>query len=112
MRAGHLRHRLTFETKSTAQDSFGGEQDVWSASFEVWGSVQPLRGREFLESDQQQAAVSHKVRIRYRAGVVPTMRIKVVLDSRDPFYLQINDVIEPFVKGSEIELMCTEFVEN
>ena len=72
----------------------------------------PRRGREYLEGKQQQAAISHRVRIRYRSGVKPTMRIKFDLDSRDARYLEIVDVIEPYVRGTEMQLMCTEHVED
>ena len=111
MRAGFLRHRLEFQDKSVARDAYGAETITWGESFTVWGSVEPYLGREYLQAKQQQAEVSHRVRIRYRSGVKPTMRIKVDLDSRDAFYLQIMNVIEPFVHGTDLQLMCREEIE-
>lgn len=112
MRAGYLRHRLEFQDKAVSRDGYGAEVVSWGESFTVWGSVEPYMGREYLQAKQQQAEVSHRVRIRYRPNVKPTMRIKVDLDSRDAFYLEIVNVIEPFVRGTDLQLMCREAVET
>jgi len=113
MRAGYLRHRLTFQTRTKTQDAYGAEAVTpWTDTFTVWGSVEPFMGREYLDSRQRQAEVSHRVRIRYRSGVLTTMRIKYDLDSRAPAYLQIESVIEPYIRGTEMQLMCKEYVET
>ena len=75
MRAGALRHRVTLKTKSVSRDTFGEEDVTWTTTATVWGSVEPLRGREYMEAKQGQADVSHRVIVRYRASVVPTMRL-------------------------------------
>ena len=65
MRAGFLRHRLALKTKTVSRDTFGEEDVTWTTSATVWGSVEPLRGREYMEARQGQADVSHRVVIRY-----------------------------------------------
>lgn len=113
MQGGNLRHRLTFQTRTTTQDAYGGEQVApWTDAFTVWGSIQPLRGREYMDAMQQQADVSHRVIIRYRAGVKPTMRIKHKLDSRSARYLEVVSVIESYIRGRSMELMCREAVDE
>lgn len=112
MRAGRLRHRLTFQDKTVSRDGYGAEDITWTDSFTVWGSVEPLMAREYLDQRQQQAEVTHRVRIRYRSGVKPSMRIQFDLDSRDAQYLEIESIIEPYVRGTEMQLMCVEYRED
>lgn len=65
MRAGKLRHRVTFEVKSAEQNA-GGEQVVtWTPVATVWGSVEYGRGREYRASDGEQAQMEVKVTTRY-----------------------------------------------
>ena len=106
MRAGFLRHRLALKAKSVSRDTFGEEDVTWTTSATVWGSVEPLRGREYMEARQGQADVSHRVVIRYRTGVVPTMRVYL----EDGRALEIDGVINRLERDEMLELMCRELV--
>ena len=106
MRAGWLRHRVTLKTKSVSRDSFGEEDITWSTTATVWGSVEPLRGREYMEAQQGQADVSHRVTIRYRTGVVPTMRVYL----EDGRAFEVESAINRLERDEQIELMCRELV--
>lgn len=106
MRAGFLRHRLALQAKSVSRDTFGEEDVTWTTWATVWGSVEPLRGREYMEARQGQADVSHRVVIRYRAGVAPTMRIAL----EDGRKLQIESVINRLERDEMLELMCKELI--
>ena len=106
MRAGFLRHRLTLKTKNVARDTFGEEDVTWTTSATVWGSVEPLRGREYMEARQGQADVSHRIVIRYRAAVVPTMRVYL----EDGRAFEVESAINRLERDEQIELMCRELV--
>jgi SPP1 family predicted phage head-tail adaptor len=110
MRAGVLRNRLTFQTRTKTQDTFGAEAVTpWADAFTLWGSVEPILGREYIALRQQQVDVTHRVRVRRRAGIKEAMRIKIDMDSRDPLYLHIESIIEPYIRGIEVQLMCREY---
>ena len=112
MRAGHLRHRLTFQTASIARDAYGEADKTWSDTFTVWGSVIPVRAREYQEGRQLQADVTHRVKVRYRSGINTEMRIKHDLDSRTAVYYEIlHPPIEPYIRGMEVEILCKQQVE-
>jgi len=49
----------------------------WETFTEFFASVEPLRGREFWDSQQVQAEVTHTIRTYYVPGVTPQMRAKV-----------------------------------
>lgn len=76
MRAGTLRHRLTFQTRSSAQTASLDQVETYTDSFTVWGSVSPLSGKETVASDAIRNEGTHQVRIRYREGVLGSMRIR------------------------------------
>lgn len=66
MRAGDLRHRVTFQARSKAEDSFGERLNDWSDLFASWAQISPLSGRELLAAQAVQADVTHQVTVRYR----------------------------------------------
>jgi len=77
MRAGKLRHRITIQSPGITQDLVtGAVSDNWET---VWGnvpaSVEPLSMRDLTASQSAQSELSARIVIRYRTGVLPTMRI-------------------------------------
>ncbi len=105
MRIGELRHRVTIQQKSVTQDTYGAAVETWTALAMVWASVEPLQGKEYFSSQQMVAQVDHRIRIRYRAGITPAMRL--VWGSRT---FDIQAVIEPETRQRELQLMCREVV--
>lgn len=103
MRAGQLRHRVTLQSKSVVQNTFGEETITWTDTATIWAAVEPLRGREFLEARQDQAEVSTRIRMRYRSGVAPEMR--AVFGSHT---YNIQAVIHLEERQRELHLMCSE----
>lgn len=72
---GTLRHRVLIQQQVTTRDSDGIEQTAWVDVATVWASVEPLSAREFIQSGQTQAAVTARITMRYREGMLPTMRL-------------------------------------
>jgi SPP1 family predicted phage head-tail adaptor len=103
MRPGKLRHRIIIQSLQKVDDGGGGYTEDWVNIGNVWASVQPLQGRELFQAQQVQAELSHKVRIRYREGIVPSMR--VVFNNR---IMEIQSVINIDEANREIELLCIE----
>lgn len=77
MRAGKLRHRITFQSPGTTQDPVTGEMvQGWATVWDkVPASVEPLSVKDFIASSAAQSALSARIMIRYRTGVLPSMRI-------------------------------------
>ena len=107
MEAGRLRHRVTIQEKVVTRDTFGEEVITWTDVATVWGSVEPMRGREFMEGRQVEAEVSTRIRIRYFPdGVEPEDRV-----SYDGRVFDILAVIEVEERHREMQLMCREIDE-
>ena len=105
MRIGDLRHRVTIEKKIVTIDAYGDEVVSWAEVATVWAAVEPLSGREFLEGRRQENEINHRIRIRYRQGLTPSMRVVW-----GPRAFDIESVIERESRRREMWLMCREIV--
>lgn len=75
VKAGRLRHRITIQEQQQTQDPETGAIIVtWVTIATVWGSVEPLSVREFIQSQATQSEVTARITIRYRAGLNASMR--------------------------------------
>jgi len=110
MRAGRMRHRVTVQNNAKTQDAAGAKVDNWTDQFTVWASIEPLKGEEYLAGRAQAQKVTHRVEMRYRSGVTAEKRLKFVDRESVTRYLEIEDVIEPFIRGTDLKLMCREMV--
>ena len=110
MRAGKLRHRITIQQYAlgSPQRNASGELDgSWTAYLTVSASVDPVSGREPWLAQAHLSEVSHKVHIRYRAGITHDMR--VLYGSR---VFEIKAVLNFEERNRELLLLCTEGVSN
>lgn len=107
MEAGKLGHRITIQQATVAQDAYGEPVKTWGTLATVWAAVEPLIGREYLAVQQIQSAVSVRVRIRYRSGITPLMRVQWV-DSGTTRIFDIESVQEVRTERRELILMCKD----
>lgn len=103
MEAGALRHRVAIQEPVEARNSYNEVIVTWALVAVVWAWVAPLSGREFFAAEHVQSEITHRVRLRYRAGITPEMR--VVMNGR---VLMIQSVIDRGERRRELELMCKE----
>lgn len=105
MRAGTLRHRITLERRTDATGTAGGVKAVWDpVPFAVaWAEVTPLQGRELEAARGMQSEATHRVRLRYLAGVTPKLRVN--FGGR---LMDIEDVVDVGERHRELVLRCIE----
>lgn len=85
MEAGRLRHRITLEALSAVLDSDDGIVDeTWADAFAqpIPAEIVALSGGELVAAQAVQSKVSGRIRMRWRPGVLPTMRVR----HRDTLY--------------------------
>lgn len=76
MKAGKLRHRIIIQHHDSFQDMNTGEMVTgWTDFASVWASVEPLSARDFIAAQANQSEISARIVIRYRPGILSTMRI-------------------------------------
>ena len=107
MTIGQLRHRLTIQAiTASSKNSYGERIETVQSSSEsvtVWGSVDPLMGRELEAARQVESMVTHRIMIRYRSGVTP--RSQVVHKTRT---FEIESIQNPGERNDWLTLMCKE----
>ena len=109
MQAGKLRKRITIQQSVITRDEYGAEIKTWTTFISGWGSVEPLRGREYLEARQLQADIDMRIRMRVQKNKRPLPGMRVIYDERT---LEIISVIEVNEAGRELQLMCREQIEG
>ena len=108
VKAGALRHRLVVQAENPTPDGGGGQGDPWADPITVatlWGRVEPLSGTERHRAGRLEAAVTHRITVRHRAGIGAGMRI---LFRKRPF--NIRAVLNPEERDRFLELLCEEGV--
>lgn len=102
MRAGELRHRLTIQSRSVTRDETGQELESWSDVATVWGSIEPLSGREAVQEQAIHSETTHKVVLRHRDI---SMEDRLVFGSRRFHVLSVLNTGE---RNIETVLLCRE----
>ena len=102
MRAGLLRQKILLQRQAFVQNELGENVSDWSDVATLFAQAQPLRGREYFASinTQQLQSADVRFRLRYRAGITPSMRIVW-----DGFAHLIQSVINVDGRNREMELM-------
>lgn len=74
--AGELRHRVTIQQEQATLDGQGGRSTTWADLATVWASIEPMAGKESYSWGKLLGESTLVVRMRYRSGIVPKMRLK------------------------------------
>jgi SPP1 family predicted phage head-tail adaptor len=101
MRAGKLTERITIQSLTLGQDTFGDPTKTWTDFETVWASVEPLQGREYYAAQQMQSEVTTRFRIRYLEGLDTTMSIMYAGERYN-----IISIIDPNERHRELHLMA------
>jgi SPP1 family predicted phage head-tail adaptor len=106
IQAGQLRHRVTIKSKTVTQNGFGEEVITWATVATVWAAVEPLSGRELVSQQRTESLMTHRIRIRRRTDLDPTMRVH-----EGAHVYQVDSILDANKPG-EMVLMGTEVVNG
>lgn len=80
-----LKHRLSLQQEVLTADDAGGFVRGWQEIAQLWADLQPITGggsklntssgKEVFMAGQVQAQISHRITLRWREGVSPSMRL-------------------------------------
>lgn len=78
IRAGDMRHRVTYQEKPTTPtlDAYGQDDVAWADVFTCWGRVRALAGRELEVARQRRADASHSIDLRGPRTIKPAGRFQ------------------------------------
>lgn len=105
LKSGIMDQLATIETPTEGTNSIGEPTFTYSTFATRWIALLPLSGAERVASMQNEGTVTHRVRMRYTAGLKSKMRL--VSDGRT---FEIDSVVERG-RREEHELLVTEVVD-
>ena len=103
MQAGKLNTRIRIDGNVETLDDYGATVTGWETIAETWANVRHINGKEAIAGDAIVSTARASMRIRWRAGLTPGMRVMVMTTG------QVYDVraVLPDVQGREhIDLVC------
>jgi SPP1 family predicted phage head-tail adaptor len=93
MDSGKLRHRVVLDRRVYVQGAGGSTEHVYVEEATCRAEIVAVSGREYFAAAQVQSEVSTKIRIRWRAGVDSTWRVRVVQPNDSPAEEDWYDVV-------------------
>jgi len=114
IRAGQLRHAVQIMNLASEQDTFGGPVTADATVFAtVPAKIEAVNGREMYAAQQVVSQVTHRVTVRWLAGVKAKMDVWFTENIGSPAVpvtrkFQILDVQNPDEKHHVLWLMCIE----
>jgi SPP1 family predicted phage head-tail adaptor len=112
MRAGTLRHWLTFQVKSTETDELGQPLNVWTDLFSCRGQVSPTSGRERIAAAAVQSSVTHTVVVRYAPQLANPKGVAAMRIMFGARIFDIHDSINEDERNRMVTLMAEEGLNN
>ena len=106
MRAGSLRHKITFQQLTVANDTWGHSAETWTDQVTTYAAIWTLRGTERMESMKLDNEITHKIRVRYNRDLNPKMRIKF-----GERYFNILSMVDPDERHIYYEMMANEEIQ-
>lgn len=108
MRSGNLRHKITFQTIGSTTNDFG---EIGQGNYQdfktVWSSITPISGKETFLANKDFATVTHKIKIRFIAGLNASMQIDYM--GRKFKIMNIRNFGE---MGKELEILAEEHING
>lgn len=98
-----MKRRIQIQSVTETSDGQGGITEAWATFATVWASIEPLKGYEKMQAMQLASPITHKVIIRYLAGV--TTRHRILYDGR---VFAIKEVINPSEENDFLNMQCVE----
>lgn len=109
MRAGELRHRVTIKSTVETDDGHHGfDETTTVVASRAPASVEPLSGRELERAHQIEPRTTHRVRLRYRAGLKAGQALTFHTAAGDREFEIVAPPIDVDERRRELHLMCKE----
>lgn len=105
MQAAKLRHRIELTRNVPTRNGQGEQVDEWAKYATLWGSVEPLNGKELLNAQQISAEVTHRIKIRFYPDIKPEHR--AIHKGRTLDIVSVLDIAE---RRRSLHLLCKEVV--
>ncbi len=100
---GALRRRVAIQEMTLVPDGAGGFESGWTTIAETWAAFAPIGASEAYDEGLVTSRTTHRVLVRYREDIHPSMRI--VAGSRT---YDVLATIDPDDRRARLELYVEE----
>ena len=101
--ASDLTHRITIQAITEASDGAGGFTASWADFTQAWCSIRPLKGYERFQAGQKETPVTHKIKMRYQAGI--TTKHRILYGTR---VFNIKEILNVEERNITLEILALE----
>lgn len=106
MRAGQLRHRVTFQALTVSEDAYGEPDATWSDIDTVWARIESISGKERFAAFHQQYEADHRIVCRYNSDIAAlSVRDRVVWGAK---VFDIKHISNPDERNILLEVFVSE----
>jgi len=103
MQIGDLRHSVTIQYPTRVADGAGGFTVTWATAAEVYAAIWPISAKETVQAMGQAMTITHRIRMRYRANIRSSWRIK-----HGNRYYNIVSIINPNMERKWLDILVKE----
>jgi len=103
MQIGDLRHSVTIQYPTRVADGAGGFTVTWATAAEVYAAIWPISAKETVQAMGQAMTITHRIRMRYRANIRSSWRIK-----HGNRYYNIVSIINPNMERKFLDILVKE----
>ena len=103
MQIGDLRHSVTIQYPRRVADGAGGFTVTWATAAEVYAAIWPISAKEIVQAMGQAMTITHRIRMRYRANIRSSWRIKY-----GNKYYNIVSIINPNMERKWLAILVKE----
>jgi SPP1 family predicted phage head-tail adaptor len=105
---GQHKHRVETQQAEETQTETGDPERTWKTQATVWAKVEPLSSREQFDARRVDMKTTHRVTIRYYAGLKPDDRVRI----KDGRVLNIDGIRDLQERERWTELTCQEISDG
>jgi SPP1 family predicted phage head-tail adaptor len=105
---GQLKLQVTIQQPVKTSDGMMGFTETWGDVATVWAAILPVSAHRRVEAKQSGINMTHDVTIRYRAGVLPSYRIKYHDLAGDDRYFSISGIVDQREAHKYLLITCAE----
>ena len=100
---GAMNKRIEIQAKTSVRDTMGSFTDTWATLYTRYAAIWPTQAKEVIQSNSLTMIATHRIRIRYKAGIDASYRIKY-----GTRYFSIVGIINPQEDNRWLDLICKE----
>ncbi len=103
MHIGDLKHSVTLQYSTRVADGMGGFATTWNDAATVYAAIWPVSAKETVQAMGQAMTITHRIRMRYRANIRSSWRIK-----HGNRYYNIVSIINPNMERKWLDILVKE----